>query len=419
MRFGWLERVALASVSVLHVALCRTVWRRPAVGGSTSPARALLVIRCEAKLGDSLLHVPFLRALRQAFPDRAIHLVHHRAAAAVYAACPYVDRRIEFDWEPSSVRSVLTRLGAIRQVFATLADRTPYAIAICSRWDQDLYAPFFAWFSGAPRRVGFSRHVTPQKALNCLGTDLLYTDVADDATPCHEAARPLALLRLLGRQADGPVRLEYGFGREDAAQAAALMTQRGHAPWIAIAPGAAIGRRQWAAERFTAVGAALAARFGVQVVLLGAGNEQALCDAMWQRLKPNALNLAGQIPLPRCAAVLARCRLFIGNDSGLAHLACAVGLPVVEVSCQPEGASRSGPNAPERFGPTVAGSIVVRPERPASHACADGCLHQDAHCIQGVGVEAVLQAAADLLARLSTSPAGRAEDMGLAQGWAQ
>lgn len=418
MRFGWLERAALASVSLLHVALCRTVWRRLAAGRSMRPARALLVIRCEAKLGDSLLHVPFLRALRQVFPDRPIHLVHHRAAAAVYAACPYVDRRIEFDWEPSSARSVLARLGAIRRVFGALKDREPYAMALSSRWDQDLYAPFFAWFSGAQRRIGFSSRMTAAKTLNCLGTGLLYTDVVSDATPCHESQRPLALLRLLGRQANGPEPLEYWLKPDDAAKATALLPEQGLAPWIAIAPGAAIGRRQWAAERFAAVGAALAARFGVQIVLLGARNEQALCDAVLQRLGPGALNLAGQVSLQQCAAVLARCRLFIGNDSGLAHLACAVGLPVVEVSCQPEGASPNGPNAPERFGPTVVGSIVVRPARPASPTCADGCRHQDAHCIEGVGVEAVLQAAASLLADLPTTTTSRAEDMALVQGYA-
>jgi len=397
MRHGLFEHAALASVSLLHVAMCRVVWPQP----SARPAgrEALLVIRCEATLGDSLLHVPFLRALRNAFPDRQIHLIHHRAAAIVYAACPYVDRRIEFDWKPSSARSVLTRLHAIRRVFRTLDDRVPYAMAFCPRWDQDLYAPFFAWFSGAMRRIGFSRHTTAEKAINCLGTDLLYTDAVNDAKHCHESRRPLALLSLLGREADGPQHLEFWFTSEDAAKAAALL-HRDPATWVAIAPGAAIGRRQWPAERFADVGATLAAQFGVHVVVLGAQSEQALCDAVGQGVGGDVLNLAGRISLPQCAAVLARCRVLVANDSGLAHLASAVGLPVVEVSCQPEGASCNGPNAPERFGPTVAGSLVVRPSRPAAPACADGCRQQDAHCIDDVGVGPVVQAAANLLARM-------------------
>jgi ADP-heptose:LPS heptosyltransferase len=388
-----LEALGLALIGAFHVALCRWVLRRPSPGADARDNAPLLVIRCEAKLGDNLLTVPFLRALRQGFPNREIHVLHHPAARPVYANCPYVDRRIELDWEPSSVTALLRRLHACRRLLEAHHDYGPYAVAVTPRLDRDLYAPFLAWFSGAAKRIGCSRQVRRGGAVHCFVADSLYTEVLCDAAPRHESLRPLALLKPLGLDEAAPSHLEFWFSETDDAAAKAQLRTASPTQWIAIAPGASNARREWPLERFAAVASSMAIRFGVRVAILGSAGELGICTRLAQLIGDSSRNLAGQLSIPQCAAVLARCRLFICNDSGLAHLASAVALPVVEVSCHPTGASANHSNAPERFGPTSLGSIVIRPNEPRSMSCIDGCDYDHAHCIEGVSVDAVLAAA--------------------------
>jgi ADP-heptose:LPS heptosyltransferase len=241
--------------------------------------------------------------------------------------------------------------------------------------------------------------------VDCFVTDRLYTEVVRDAVPRHESLRPLALLKLLGLHEAVPSHLEFWFSDTDDALAEALLRTGGPSHWIAVAPGAAIGRREWPVYRFAAVASSMVARFDVRVAVLGSTDELGECTQLVQLIGDSSLNLAGRLTIPQCAAVLARCRLFIGNDSGLAHLASAVAVPVVEVSCHPKGASANHANAPERFGPTSPGSVVVRPDQPRSRSCIDGCEYKHAHCIESVGVDAVSVAAANLLGQPHPTPA--------------
>ncbi|MHB1559266.1 MAG: glycosyltransferase family 9 protein, partial [Isosphaeraceae bacterium] len=113
--------------------------------------------------------------------------------------------------------------------------------------------------------------------------------------------------------------------------------------------------------------------------------------------------------LRQTTAILSRCRLFIGNDSGPMHLASAVGVPVVEISMFPRSGPRGHVSSPHRFGPWGVPSVIVQP----SHAlppCTDGCRASTAHCITQVGVSEVFVAVMELLERTSDrlSPESRA-----------
>jgi ADP-heptose:LPS heptosyltransferase len=192
--------------------------------------------------------------------------------------------------------------------------------------------------------------------------------------------------------------LEFWFSKQDIDRVSAL---RGGADahWVAIAPGAALGRRQWPLENFVRVAKALGERPGLRLMLLGTSAEAAICDALAQACPPGmTVSFAGQLTLAQVAAALATCRLFIGNDSGLLHLACAVGTPVIEISCHPQQAPELHANSPARFGPTVEHSAVLRPPRPLHPACRDGCAFDAAHCIATVDAQAVVRSAASLLA---------------------
>jgi heptosyltransferase-2 len=107
------------------------------------------------------------------------------------------------------------------------------------------------------------------------------------------------------------------------------------------------------------------------------------------------LNLAGRLTLRQTAALLGRCAIFVGNDSGPMHLAVTQGTAVIEVSCHPVDGPVDHANSPARFGPWQVESRVVR---PAHHRapCHSGCRVRWPHCILGVAVGDVERAVGEL-----------------------
>ena len=106
----------------------------------------------------------------------------------------------------------------------------------------------------------------------------------------------------------------------------------GDGPWLALGPTANWERKVWPAERFVALADALTAPHGplagARVAVLGGPGaaERAMAAPVLDGLgEERAVNMVGGLSLPEVAAVLARCALFVGNDSGLMHLSAATG----------------------------------------------------------------------------------------------
>ena len=165
-------------------------------------------------------------------------------------------------------------------------------------------------------------------------------------------------------------------GPEDEAKATALI---GDNPVIALAPTANWEGKIWPAERFINLFYELAAKCpGARAAVFGGPGEMeaALAAPVLQAL-PNAVNLVGNLTLPEAAACLRRALLFVGNDSGLMHLAAAAGTPTLGLF----GRSKASEYAPA--GPRTAIAVAPGPEGEAPMA--------------GLSVEAVASAAFNLL----------------------
>lgn len=117
-----------------------------------------------------------------------------------------------------------------------------------------------------------------------------------------------------------------------------------HGPFIALAPTASWEGKIWPAPRFAALFQALAARIpGARAVILGGpGETEAALAAPLLQALPGAINLVGQLTLPEVVACLRHVTLFVGNDSGLMHLAAAIGAPTLGLF----GRSRASEYAP-------------------------------------------------------------------------
>jgi ADP-heptose:LPS heptosyltransferase len=135
------------------------------------------------------------------------------------------------------------------------------------------------------------------------------------------------------------------FSDEDVARASTFLPP-GQPPIIVLAPTANWAPKIWPADRFAALFQRLAAtnmENAVPAVIAGPGEmEAAMAKPLLQAL-PNAIDLMGRLTLPEIAAFLSRSSLFVGNDSGLMHLAAAAGAPTLGLF-GPTNASEYGPS---------------------------------------------------------------------------
>jgi ADP-heptose:LPS heptosyltransferase len=312
------------------------------VGVVADDRRPVLLVLRALQIGDLLVAVPALRALRRAYPE------HRLVLATTPTLAPLVDRIGGVDvLLPTPDPTAVPRLGAAPDVAVNLHGTGPQ-----SHRALDALAP--------RRRIGFR---CPQ-APDWEGPE--WDAVA--ATHPHERERWCALLEHVGLPADpDDMRLQP---RE----------QRTGAAPILVHPGAAFGSKRWPAERFAAVAAALDG----PVLITGSPAERDLAETVAQAAGlPDSHVLAGRTHLGELADLVARAALVVSGDTGIAHLASAYGTPSVVLF---------GPVDPAQWGPPADGPHVAL-ARPAQRRGARFADDPDP-ALLAIGVEEVVVAAA-------------------------
>lgn len=340
-----------------------------------------------ADIGDVLTATPALRALRASYPAARIDLLTTPLAATVAPA--------------SLVDEVLT---APRALVRTARDAPALARLLLrlrgGRYDSVLFLHHLTLRSGAAK---YRLLAAAAGAANLAGLDngrggWLTHPVADRGFGAqHEVVYGLQVAAALGAHT-ADQRLAAAFDERDAAAAGRWLAGLQGGLRVAIHPGSggySLARR-WDPGKWAALADALAGRWNAAIILVGAAADGV--EAVQAAMRTPALNLAGQTSLGQLAAVLAQSDLFLGADSGVMHLAAAVGAPVVALF---------GPSNPQAWGPwTPAGrSAVVRlglacaPCSYVGHAVGqrDGCWHRS--CLADLQPGQVLAAAESLLGR--------------------
>ena len=371
-------------------------------------ARAVLVVAL-AEAGDMVLLSVFLRELRRLASSARVTIVCLPAVRGLLESSADVDEVIAYDAATHRLLRPLQLPGRAR-AFVRRERLDRFDIVIVPRWDIDQHlAAAIAVFSRAPRRVSHSEHATERKATLNAGFDTLFTDVVRSSGVRHEVERHVEMLRAMGATAPS-TRLRLALSEGDRMRAAKELTVRGaRGPLIALGIGAAHPKRRWSIARFAEVGRALQRDHGAHIVIVGGSSDVEAQTELLQHLEPAATGLAGLLTLRESAAVLEQCQLFIGNDSAPMHLAAAVGVSCVEISCHPAGGDPLHNNAPERFGPWGVPSVIVRPDA-AVPPCTSNCAAATPHCILAITPTMVLDAAGTLLRSAGTAgshaPAG-------------
>jgi len=262
-----------------------------------------VLVRLPNWLGDALMARPLLRALRAGLPGAAIVAVGPAPLLELLAPDRTWDEEFAWPLAPGA-------LAALRSLRADAALVLPPSFS--SAW--------FAWRAGAARRVGFAH-----EGRSPLLSRAVRRPPRGDL---HLALEYLALGASLGVEDAGvPPALAVTPAARD--ESLRLRGGDGGAPWAVLAPGAAYGpAKRWPAERFAEVGRALAAR-GWRLFACGGAAERETCEQVAAGC--GATVLAGSTTLPAMAALCAGAAVVVSNDSGMAHLAGAVGAPTVAV----------------------------------------------------------------------------------------
>jgi lipopolysaccharide heptosyltransferase II len=282
-----------------------------------------LLIRATNWVGDAILALPALRVARARFPDAEIAILARPYVADLYREQRICNRLIEYDSNGEHAGFS----GRERLARALRAEKFDAALLLQNAFD----AAWIAWRAGIPRRIGYGRD----------GRSLLLSEAVKvpraGEIPPHEKFYYLELLRRIGwldALAEVPlIQLEVSEPRRR--RGAEILLEEGarpHAKRIALGAGAAFGAaRCWPAERFAEAANRLAEQVDADVVLLGTANEAAVSSAIAQKLRKRAIDLTGKTTIAELPGVLSQCHLFIGNDSGVMHVAAAVGLAVVGI----------------------------------------------------------------------------------------
>jgi ADP-heptose:LPS heptosyltransferase len=368
--------------------------------------KRILVVKL-ADLGDLLTATPAIRALRLAHPQAHLGALVTPKSAPILAATNLVDEIIPFekaafDRPLGAGSSLPVALGLARRL------RTP-------RWDalallHHLTTPFgvakyaaLCLASGAPTIAGLD---------NGRGWFLTSRVQDDGFGAMHEVDYWLAVAGLLGGHNPAP-RYELPVTADDRAWAAgqveALRPTGGGLLALHPGSGAFSLARRWPPERFAAVARALAARHDLQsIVIEGPGPDEGLL-ARTVVVGAGRADVVGPAPtLGALVALLERVRLFIGNESGVMHLAVAAGAPIVAVF---------GPTNDRAWGPYPLGSprhAVVREVlacAPCVHRGHDfgtpaGCAART--CLDLIEPTAVIEAAERVLAQTTELATGHA-----------
>lgn len=277
-----------------------------------------ILIRSVNWIGDAVMTVPALDAIRRQFPRAEITLLANPLVAQLFSPHDAVDRVLVFDRKLH--RGVLGR-------FRLAAELRRHSFDLAILFPNSFEAALIPWLAGIPLRLGKKSDGRSLLLSHGFPPRLL---APDD----HQVLNYLTMLNYFGIEAVPPLLHLRTTAAEDQ-QAAELLAAHGIGATdllLGINPGATYGSaKRWYPDRFAQVAGILAQRRGCRVVVFGGPGETAMAGEIEQLLGGHCLNVAGATTVRQLLALIKRCNFFITNDSGPMHIAAAFGVPLVAV----------------------------------------------------------------------------------------
>lgn len=290
------------------------------------PANRLLVVM-PSWLGDTVMAMPTLRALRLLYPQAQITALARSMVRPALDACPWIDRIITTR-PPRKGMSDGRRVGPFNTARRLASGRFDTAVLLPNSFKTALLVRM----AGIPRRVGYDRD-----GRGFLLTDrLLPRRDMGKFVPVPTRDYYLGIARYLGSIDPDPT-MQLFTRPEDDARAERLLAAAGYdvqrGRLVLFNPGANYGdAKMWSPERFAAVADRCRRELGATVAVTGAPKERAILDQVLAIAREPMLDLSRLgVDLKLLKSVVRRSSLMITNDTGPRHMAAALGVPVVTI----------------------------------------------------------------------------------------
>ena len=315
-----------------------------------------ILIRSSNWLGDAVMSVPAVRAIKNGRPDARVTVAAPVNIAPMWKLVPEVDTII-----PLPNDSLLP-------VISLLKRQRNFDVAIL--FPNSLRVALESWLSGIPRRVGYRGH------WRRLLLNQTVREPRKPGPPEHHSLRFLRIARECGAETSNAQPLP---------QTSNIKPQTSK---LGLCPGAEYGpAKRWLPERFAEVAAKVSAQSSAQWILFGTKNDMAIGDQIAAAIGDHCVNRIGHTTLDQLIDELRECRLVLTNDTGTMHLAALLGVPVVAIF---------GSTEPRLTGPLGDGHIILRHHVECSPCFLREC-PIDFRCMKAVRSEEVADAVLSIL----------------------
>lgn len=329
-------------------------------------------------VGDAAMTVPALRELRRVLPDAHLTLATRPWAEALFAGADFVDEVI----------AVSDTKGSLSSVWADSREWRARRFDLAVLFPNSFAPAFTALLARVHVRTGYAT-----QGRGALLTHPLPIPAWRERK--HEVFYYLNIVAELERSLRGSSDIEarepdssLAVNNDAKRDASALLRASGASEsrtLVALCPGSTNSRaKRWPAERFAALADMLAERAGAQVFLIGASEERDISEEVARLARTRLSILTGKTNLAQTAALLNAVDLLVTNDTGPAHVAAAVGCPVVVIF---------GPTNPETTRPFSSLADVVR-KPPVCAPCMLRDCPIDHRCMTAITAEDVFERAA-------------------------
>lgn len=357
------------------------------VNGNGGRIRTILVFRI-GQLGDTLLSLPAIHAIRQRHPGQRLVLLTERQPAGsgyvsswdVFGPTGWFDEVMFYTPArsiPNKLSTMLSLAGKIRELGPEVVyDLAPERTFYQSQRDR----LFFQWIAGVREYRGGSLLIKPPKNIH---SDLPRLD--------PEWKR---LLCVIGMDAE-PTDFRLPIPETEQRRAQELIREKGmdDGVWlVAVGPGSKMPAKVWAHDRFRDLGQRLLKIYpNVRLLLVGGKEDAALGDELCAAWGQRSRNLAGRLSVYGSAAVLQQCLAYVGNDTGVMHLAGMAGTPCVALF--------SARDYPGQWEPYGEGHVILRHETECAGCLQTLCPYEN-KCLNLISVDEAMRAVQDVMAGL-------------------
>ena len=354
-------------------------------------ARRVIAVRLD-NLGDVLMTTPALAAIKETLPQSHLTLLASPSGSALAPYLPFINDVIAVR-APWVKHAFPPTDSEVHRTAAVITEGQFDAAVIFTTYTQSaLPAALLMMLAGIPLRLAHVRENPYQLLTN-------WVREREPTIARHEVERQLDLVRTIGITTAND-RLRMVLRRADFEAARSRLSQAGidpESPYLVVHPGASAPSRRYPADRFGAAAGLLAREWPVQIVFTGTADEAHLVNAACQQISDDVVvaSLAGELDVGEFAAVIADASILITNNSGPAHIAAAVGTPVIDLY-----ALTNPQHTPWRVQ-----SRVLNFDVPCRNCLSSVCTQGHHLCLNGVTAGEVATAALELLRQTTTARA--------------